>query len=262
MTLSDVEHKDVIRNHFDSYAEKWSNRLDDYAYASRRDSVVRMARDVKYRAVLDVGCGSGDYVALLAGPDTDYVGMDISPGMINECRTKFPEQTFEVGDAVSTDFVDGRFDLVVCVAVLEYYRDANDIFVELRRLLSSSGEVVFCVQNGDNVSRPRDKKLLQSLGGIFALARRFRGKKIAQSQESKDSRVFHTRHSLDDMISIASAHGFELEDSDYSNCMVLPSFVDRGWGINKMISVLVGRMSLKSLGRRYGTSLICRFSKK
>ncbi|MHA6513731.1 DUF480 domain-containing protein [Tessaracoccus sp. Z1128] len=46
----------------------------------------------------DVGCGAGVVTAFLARAGADPVGFDMSPSMVAEARSRYPEDEFEVGD--------------------------------------------------------------------------------------------------------------------------------------------------------------------
>jgi hypothetical protein len=48
--------------------------------------------------VADVGCGPGQVAAHLALAGAEVTGIDLSPGMVDEARRRFPELSFEVGD--------------------------------------------------------------------------------------------------------------------------------------------------------------------
>src|SRR5205085_5248803 len=63
------------------------------------------------RRVLDMGCGKGAFTSLIARPDREVVGVDISPTAIDKARERAPEIDFRVG---TTDDVEegapGPFD--------------------------------------------------------------------------------------------------------------------------------------------------------
>ena len=46
----------------------------------------------------DVGCGPGQITAHLAMAGADVTGFDLSPGMVDEARRRFPDLPFEVAD--------------------------------------------------------------------------------------------------------------------------------------------------------------------
>ncbi len=57
--------------------------------------------------IVDIGCGSGrllDYI-LPRVPSPKYTGYDVSPGMIQEARLRYPGYEFEVQDMLATTCV-------------------------------------------------------------------------------------------------------------------------------------------------------------
>lgn len=93
------------------------------------------------RKVLDVGCGRGGTVALLAetfGAAT--TGVDLSPEAIAFCRSTHGHGTqFEVGDAEHLPFEDGAFEVVTNMESSHTYPNLRAFFSEVRRLLAQGG---------------------------------------------------------------------------------------------------------------------------
>jgi uncharacterized protein YceH (UPF0502 family) len=58
----------------------------------------RVAAHADGGPVVEVGCGPGHVTAYLAAAGADATGIDLSPGMIEEARRRFPDGTYEVGD--------------------------------------------------------------------------------------------------------------------------------------------------------------------
>jgi ubiquinone/menaquinone biosynthesis C-methylase UbiE len=63
---------------------------------------------------LDVGTGTGGGARVLAErfPQAEVVGVDVSPGMLEEARRLSPGVSFVEGDAANLPFGDESFDLV------------------------------------------------------------------------------------------------------------------------------------------------------
>jgi SAM-dependent methyltransferase len=59
----------------------------------------RIAGDARGGPVADVGIGPGHVAARLAASGASVVGVDLSPAVIDEARSLFPDLEFEVGDA-------------------------------------------------------------------------------------------------------------------------------------------------------------------
>ena len=114
---------------------------------ARRDPDAAFA-PLKLRAglrVLDVGCGTGDYLRIMAplvapGP---AVGVDLSTTLIARAqRRAAPGQahvSFQVGDAYKLPFADAAFDRVVAAQVLLHLADPWRAVAEMRRVLGPGG---------------------------------------------------------------------------------------------------------------------------
>jgi SAM-dependent methyltransferase len=74
--------------------------------------------DLQGKSVLDVGCGLGHFFEHLRnrGIQVDYVGYDLSPAMVRQCRARFPGQCFECGDFLSYRPAS-RFDYTVAFGI-------------------------------------------------------------------------------------------------------------------------------------------------
>ena len=99
-------------------------------------------------SVLDVGCGTGDFIAVASGRGARVVGLDLSPHVIDRARARFagsPEVTLQVGSVVEARFVAGAFDLVTSVTVLQHITDdaALDVtLTALRQALKPGGRLL------------------------------------------------------------------------------------------------------------------------
>lgn len=108
------------------YDSGWDTKWDDmkkYGPMSRhqRRLILKLARRLEFRSVLDVGCGQGSLLrALLAQrPDIEPHGVDISQSAIELARRKVPHGTFQLLDLVH-EALPRTYDLVICSEVLEH----------------------------------------------------------------------------------------------------------------------------------------------
>jgi len=97
--------------------------------------------------VLDVGCGTGDFLRLLAplvSPGT-AVGLDLSETMIAEAVGRSKEGlgnvSFRVGSVLELPFEAGKFDRVVATQLLLHVPDPWKALVEIKRVLSPVGRI-------------------------------------------------------------------------------------------------------------------------
>ncbi len=117
------------------------------------------------RKVLDVGCGRGGTVALLAEKfRAAATGVDLSSEAIAFCRnTHGHAAQFEVGDAEHLPFEDGSFEVVTNMESSHTYPNLRAFFMEVRRVLVKDGLFLYTdllpVQRWAEV-----RMLLESLG--------------------------------------------------------------------------------------------------
>ncbi|MBX9910532.1 MAG: class I SAM-dependent methyltransferase [Beijerinckiaceae bacterium] len=81
--------------------------------------------------VLEIGCGIGDTLAALK--PARGVGLDFSPGMIDEARKRHPDLEFHVGDAEDPAMIaaiEGPFDFIVVIDTVGFLDDIQG-FLEL-----------------------------------------------------------------------------------------------------------------------------------
>lgn len=97
--------------------------------------------------VLDVGCGGGYTCEFLARRGAVVTGLDRSAPCIAAARRHADssglEIAYQVGLAEQLPFAAGRFDLVVCVDVLEHVDRPEAVIAEIARVLTPGGSLCF-----------------------------------------------------------------------------------------------------------------------
>jgi phthiocerol/phenolphthiocerol synthesis type-I polyketide synthase E len=99
------------------------------------------ATNLAGRRLLDVGCGRGGTVALLAEQfQAAASGVDLAPEAVAFCRkTHSRADRFEVGDAEHLPFEDCAFDVVTNIESSHTYPNLRAFFAETRRVLVAGG---------------------------------------------------------------------------------------------------------------------------
>jgi ubiquinone/menaquinone biosynthesis C-methylase UbiE len=99
-------------------------------------------------AALDVGCGAGDEVRLLAevvGPQGRAVGLDLSEALLTEARARCPQPAnveFVVSDAHRMPFADAEFDGARVERALQHMAHPVAVLAEMSRVVRVGGRVV------------------------------------------------------------------------------------------------------------------------
>lgn len=116
-------------------------RILSFNYLTIRRVISDILKGEKYNGVLDFGCGIG-ILAPLFSPK-QYLGFDIDAGAIAYAKNKYPEYSFQVGDATELN-LDKKFDLVVVVGVLHHLndRELQTSLQVMKSLLVPNGKIV------------------------------------------------------------------------------------------------------------------------
>ena len=101
--------------------------------------------ELQGRRVLDVGCGRGGTVALMAETlGAKAVGVDLSPEAVAFCRRTHQHGTrFEVGDSENLPFKNRSFDVVTNLESSHTYPNLRAFFTEVRRVLKKKGKFLY-----------------------------------------------------------------------------------------------------------------------
>jgi SAM-dependent methyltransferase len=121
--------------------------------------------------VLDLGCGSGLGYELLCdlGLDVEYIGVDISAGMVHEAREKHGEEaTFLVGDIANLATLEsGSFDSVISLwGSFSHAFPNTQAIDEVDRLLVPSGTFTMLLYSRWSVGNVIDALLERSITPI------------------------------------------------------------------------------------------------
>lgn len=118
----------------------YNNMKNDYEIGY----IVNKADPSSKSRILDVGCGTGHHVALLASKQFDTLGIDISPSMIKKAKENYPDYKFEVADALdSSAFQPETYTHILCMYfTIYYFQDKTQFFNNCFRWLMPGGYLI------------------------------------------------------------------------------------------------------------------------
>jgi 2-polyprenyl-3-methyl-5-hydroxy-6-metoxy-1,4-benzoquinol methylase len=105
------------------------------------EHMLRLCGDVRGLRTLDVGCGEGRFVRMLADRGADSTGIDATGEMVRTAVSRGP-QPLALADAARLPFRDARFDLVISYIVLVDVEDWCSAIAEMARVLRPGGSIV------------------------------------------------------------------------------------------------------------------------
>ncbi len=140
-------------NVFDRYAKYYDLLYMDKNYAEECDfleEVFRRYQNRKPKKILDLGCGTGNHLTLLAQRGYEMVGIDASEPMIEIAKNKIQKMNLNArlyNLDIRNFSLNQKFDAAICMfATVDYLienRDLQKSFDNIRRHLRLKGLFVF-----------------------------------------------------------------------------------------------------------------------
>jgi ubiquinone/menaquinone biosynthesis C-methylase UbiE len=130
-------------------------------YAAHRQIHTGVYHELCHRArlgpsaqVLEVGCGTGNYIsALVAHQCCAAYGMDPSAGMLSRARARPEPVTWLQGNAEHLGFAEATMDLVFSVDVIHHVDDRPTFYREAARTLCAGGWICTVTDSEDIIRR-------------------------------------------------------------------------------------------------------------
>lgn len=134
-----------IARFFDELVATHSLGPEALDYGSTQSQLARFAvmssvLDLNGLRLLDVGCGLADYADYLEGrfDSVAYVGVDISPKMVDRARERRPDLDLRVANVLDASF-ENRFDVVNANGI--FYLLGDDAMTLMPRLIARMWEL-------------------------------------------------------------------------------------------------------------------------
>lgn len=90
-------------------------------------------------SILEVGCGTGHWLAGLASSGLLCYGLDLSQGMLRQAQERVEPLRLAQGKAGRLPFPAGEFELVFCVNAIHHFDDPSSFIYEVHRILRPEG---------------------------------------------------------------------------------------------------------------------------
>ena len=177
---------------------------------------------VKYcanKTVLDLGCGTGTYTALIAQNTINVIGLDVSKVMLGYARTKL-NNVFILADACHIPLGDETIGALVSIGLFEYI-DRAAVLQEIRRVLKPGSVcIIQCPNRFSNI---------RMVGKIV-------GKILHKDYPAKEP-------SYGEMVGLFKSNSFDIVEAIMNDGLVwIPEFLDRlaGRRIYQLIERIFG----------------------
>jgi predicted TPR repeat methyltransferase len=148
-----------VRALFDQYAPKFEAALvDDLGYRGpsllfKAVLSVRAAirKPAFFKRAIDLGCGTGLAATAFAKEVDEFIGIDLSPRMIERARLTGLYAELEVAEMVHglRDRPDASANLILAADAMVYLSDLAPLLQESKRVLVGGGLLAFTVETHD-----------------------------------------------------------------------------------------------------------------
>ena len=152
------------------FVEKfWTDRWESVAAEARNNQIIQrdeykiispyLDKLPRGAAIVDGGCGLGEWTILLGENGFDAHGLDISKTTCARLQEKFPEYHFECCDIRKTNYANDSFDFYFSWGAFEHFEEGlNPCFKEAHRILKPGRHLAVTVPyyNARLLAKDRD----------------------------------------------------------------------------------------------------------
>lgn len=150
--MKDTNWKEYFNGKADTYkgSVKTSDYFNEKSFYIQRENTLKWLGELKGLTVLDAGCGVGAFSETLV-KDNKVYGVDFS-----EKSLEFAKQRGLEGycaDLMNLPFEDGKFDLVLCIGVIQLIKEYAKVLKELSRVVKPGGTMLIETLNKHSLQR-------------------------------------------------------------------------------------------------------------
>ena len=194
----------VTRAFWSASSRTWDDVLADPSVAVHVDALADwLATSVVPSAlVVDLGCGTGNHRAALAGRGLRAIGVDSSPGMLRRAAAKPGLSLVSADLSVPLPFADAALDGAISVFAAQFL-DLPPFLAEIRRVVRPGGAVVV------EIPHLTARRTVRDLSWRYRAFRMFKNASAAVGLRTGVVR----RHSPDDLRDALAGAGFDELDT-------------------------------------------------
>ncbi len=137
--MTDPVHRDVLRTEFErvaaTFARRTAGRFDDL-------DVVAFSGIEEGDIVVEVGAGTGNFLALFQDRASRLIAVDLTEGMLREARRLFPHIIPVMADGAQLPLASRSVDLVSSAQTFHHVWEPLALLKEMRRVVRPSGRVL------------------------------------------------------------------------------------------------------------------------
>jgi len=226
---SAADRRTAVKGHFDAYAvnNRWGDLYNpanpiSHSFLARRLRCVELLGDLMGKKLLDLGCGTGALIELLARQKMEYEGVDIAPNMIQVAQIQIdqlelgPAFKVRVGSVESLPYPAASFDAVVGMGLLEYFDRPDAVIREALRVAKPGALLVFTIPQKFCL----DDLIVRATRPLRTVARKLVG---------KPSEIGRDKYTKQEFQRLFTDLGCKVVGERFYNKLILPYPISRFW---------------------------------
>lgn len=152
--------------------------------------------------IVDIGCGTGHHVSKMSSKNLNVLGIDISPSMISKAKANFPNNNFQLGDALDgTQLQYNSVTHILCLYfTIYYFEDKHKFFNNCMDWLMPGGYLFVHV-----VDRDKFDPILPPGNPLYIVSpQKYAKERITKTKVTFNDFVYNSNFNLDSNNNIAT----------------------------------------------------------
>lgn len=137
----------LVREYYDRIYYKTTGSRAEIPKHYRR--LARRLQPWRGKRLLDVACGTGEWLRAAANYGALPAGVDISRVALDACGAALPLARLHCGPAEELPFGDREFDFISCLGALEHFIEPAKALRQMVRVAKPSADFLLLVPNAD-----------------------------------------------------------------------------------------------------------------
>jgi len=123
-------------------AGKYDRRYNEISFDGTEQVLLSFIGGNSANRVLEVGCGTGHWLAFLESHGYSVSGMDPSPQMLEQARDHVTSGDLKQGHADKIPWEDDSFDQLFCINAVHHFEEKAKFLSEACRVLRNDGSLL------------------------------------------------------------------------------------------------------------------------
>ncbi|MEI6296931.1 MAG: class I SAM-dependent methyltransferase [bacterium] len=130
------------------FKEHYDNKKEVYGISkTRKKKIFQLLGDVKYKKILDFGCGGGHLGKVFMGDGNYVCGVDISRKSVDVAKKVINEAVCIDAQQEKLPYKDEFFDIIIMGEIIEHLLEPERVMLEIKRVLNKDGFVIITTPN-------------------------------------------------------------------------------------------------------------------